>query len=201
MYRSGRTIQARRNGERMTATGSTTATIWDIDTAHSNVEFSVKHMMISTVKGQFSDVEGTIKWDGQNFESASVDARIDTSTITTFNEMRDNHLRTNDFFNAEKWPNLTFKSNRIEPNGDGEFKIHGELTIRDITKPVVLDTEFEGIMEKDAFGKRRAAFTATTEVNRKEFDINWNGAIEGGGVVVGDKVKVTLHIAAVQQDL
>ena len=185
----------------MTATGTTTTTVWDIDTAHSNVEFSVKHMMISTVKGQFSDVEGTIKWDGQSFENAAVDARIDTSTITTFNDMRDEHLRTNDFFNADDWPNITFKSNRVEPAGDGEFKIHGDLTIRDVTKPVVLDTDFDGIMEKDAFGKRRSAFTATTEINRKDFGVNWNGAIEGGGVVVGDKVKITLNIAAVQQDV
>lgn len=185
----------------MTATDTSTKTAtWDIDAAHSNVEFSVKHMMISTVKGQFSDVEGAIQWDGQNFENAAVNARIDTSTITTFNEMRDNHLRNNDFFDSEQWSDITFASNRIEPAGDGEFKVHGDLTIRDITRPVVLDTEFDGIMERDAFGKRRSAFTATTEVNRKDFGVNWNGAIEGGGVVVGDKVKITLHIAAVQRD-
>jgi polyisoprenoid-binding protein YceI len=178
-------------------TNPQTATTWAIDTAHSNVEFSVKHMMISTVKGMFQQVEGTINWDGQNFESANVEARIDSSSITTFNEMRDNHLRTNDFFNAEQWPDMTFKSTRIEPDGDSEFKLHGDLTIRGETRPVVLDAEFEGLMEKDAFGKRRAAFTAETSINRKDFGINWNGAIESGGVVVGDKVKVTLHIAAV----
>jgi polyisoprenoid-binding protein YceI len=173
-------------------------TTWAIDPAHSNVEFSVKHMMISTVKGMFQTVEGTIQWDGKNFGAATVDARIDSSSITTFNEMRDNHLKTNDFFNAEQWPDMTFRSTRIEPKGDSEFKVHGELTIRDVTRPVVLDTEFEGLMEKDAFGKRRAAFTATTDVNRKDFGVNWNGTIEAGGVVVGDKVKVTLNIAAVQ---
>jgi len=175
-------------------------TIWAIDAAHSNVEFRVKHMMISTVKGAFQTVEGTITWDGQHFETANVRARIDTGSITTYNEMRDNHLRTNDFFNAEQWPDITFESTRVEPDGDNAFKVYGNLTIRDVTKPVVLDTEFDGLMEKDAFGKRRAAFTAETEINRKEFGIVWNGAIEGGGVVVGDKVKVTLHIAAVQQD-
>jgi polyisoprenoid-binding protein YceI len=176
------------------------ATTWAIDSVHSNVEFAVKHMMISTVKGQFSEVDGTIQWDGQNFENASVSARIDASSITTFNEMRDNHLRTGDFFNAEQWPDLYFESTRIEPSGDDEFKVHGNLTIRDVTRPVVLDTEFDGLVEKDAFGKARAAFTATTSINRKDFGINWNGAIEGGGVVVGDKVKITLHIAAVRQD-
>ncbi len=176
-----------------------TATTWAIDSAHSNVEFSVKHMMISTVKGMFQHVEGTIQWDGQNVESASVNARIDSSSITTFNEMRDNHLRTNDFFNAEQWPDITFKSTRVEQDGD-DIKVYGDLTIRDVTRPVVLDTEFEGLVEKDAFGKRRAAFTATTEINRKDFGVNWNAALETGGVAVSDKVKVTLHIAAVRQD-
>ena len=188
-------------GERVSAQTSPRTgvmTTWAIDSVHSNVEFSVKHMMISTVKGMFQHVEGTVEWDGQNFETATVDARIDSSTITTFNEQRDNHLRTNDFFNAEQWPDMTFRSTRIEPDDEDEFKIHGDLTIRDATRPVVLDTEFEGLMEQDAFGKRRAAFTAETSINRSEFGINWNGAIEAGGVVVGDKVKVTLNIAAVQ---
>ena len=181
----------------MSAT-STRTTAWAVDSAHSNVEFSVKHMMISTVKGSFQNVEGEATWDGQSFETASVEARIDSSSITTYNEMRDNHLRTNDFFDAEQWPAIVFKSTRVEPDGDDEFKMHGDLTIREVSKPVVLNVEFDGLMEKDAFGKRRAAFTATTDISRKEFGVNWNGAIEGGGVVVGDKVKVTLHIAVVQ---
>jgi polyisoprenoid-binding protein YceI len=112
--------------------------------------------------------------------------------------MRDNHLRTNDFFNADQWPDMTFASTRVESKGDDEFTLHGDLTIRDVTRPVDLDVEFNGLMEKDAFGKRRAAFTATTDINRKDFGINWTGAIESGGVVVGDKVKVTLNIAIVQ---
>ncbi len=174
-------------------------TVWEIDSAHSNVEFSVKHMMISTVKGQFQEVEGTVWWDERNPENSRVSARINSRSITTFNEQRDAHLRTNDFFNAEQWPDITFRSTRVERVGDDRFKVYGELTIRDVTKPVVLDTEFEGILEKDAFGKRRAAFTATTEINRKDFGVNWNGVIESGGVVVGDKVKVTLHIAAVRE--
>jgi polyisoprenoid-binding protein YceI len=174
------------------------ATTWAIDSVHSNVEFAVKHMMISTVKGQFSDVEGTLEWDGENFETASVSARIDTSSVTTFNEMRDNHLRTNDFFNAEQWPDITFQSTRIEVTGDDELKIHGDLTIRDITRPVVLDTEFDGLLAQDAFGKARAAFTATAQINRKDYGVNWNQALEAGGIAVSDKVKITLHIAAVR---
>ena len=182
----------------MTATRTRTTT-WAIDSAHSIAEFSVKHMMISTVKGSFQKVEGEVTWDGENFDTAAVDAKIDSASLTTYNEMRDNHLRTNDFFDAETWPAIAFKSTRVEPAGDDELKMHGDLTIRDVTKPVELDIEYEGLMEKDAFGQRRAAFTATTTINRKDFGVNWNGAIEGGGVVVGDKVKVTLHIAIVQE--
>ncbi len=182
----------------MSVSPTQTTTTWSIDSAHSTVEFSVKHMMISTVKGQFGAVEGTIEFDPANPASASVDARIDTSTITTHNEMRDNHLRTNDFFNAEEFRYITFKSTSVEPKGDNEFLVHGDLTIRDVTKPITLDAVLEGVMEKDAFGKRRVAFSATTTINRKDFGVNWNGAIEGGGVVVADKVKVELNIAAVQ---
>lgn len=181
----------------MTASPSTATTTWTIDAAHSTVEFSVKHMMISTVKGQFGAVEGKIWMDEANPANSRAEAKIDAQTITTHNEMRDNHLRTNDFFNAEEFRYITFKSTKVEPKGD-EFKVYGDLTIRDVTKPVVLDVELDGIMEKDAFGKRRAAFSATTSINRKEFGVNWNGAIEGGGVVVGDKVKIELHIAATQ---
>lgn len=186
--------------ETVQRTGTGLGTVWAIDTAHSSVEFSVKHMMISTVKGAFQHVEGTITWDGHDFETAQVRARIDTGSITTHNEQRDQHLRTNDFFNAEQWPDIVFESTRVEQHGDDEFKVYGNLTVRDATRPVVLDTEFDGLVEKDAFGKRRAGFTATTDINRKDFGINWNAALETGGVLVGDKVKITLHIAAVQQD-
>ena len=182
-----------------TSATTTATTTWAIDSAHSNVEFSVKHMMISTVKGQFSTVTGTLEFDPARPETASVDASIDTASVTTFNQMRDNHLRTNDFFNAEQWPAITFKSTKVEPAGEDRFRIFGDLTIRDTTKPVVLDAELDGIVAKDAFGKRRAAFTATTEINRKEFGVNWNAVVEGVGVTVSDRVKITLHIAAVQE--
>lgn len=174
-------------------------TVWEIDSAHSNVEFSVRHMMISTVKGQFQEVEGTIWWDEQDPVNSRVSARIDSKSITTFNEQRDQHLLTDDFFGADKWSDLVFESNRIEQVDDNRYNIHGDLTIRDVTKPVVLDTELEGIMDKDAFGNRRAAFTATTKINRKDFGVNWNGVIESGGVVVGDDVNITLHVALVQR--
>ena len=182
----------------MSVSPTQTTTTWNIDTAHSTVEFSVKHMMISTVKGQFGAVEGTVELDPANLASASVDARIDTSTITTHNEMRDNHLRTNDFFNAEDFRYITFKSTSIEPKGDDEFKIHGDLTIRDATKPVTLDAVLDGIMEKDAFGKRRAAFSASTSINRKDFDVTFNIPLDGGKLLIGDKVDITLAVEAVK---
>ena len=174
------------------------ATEWAIDSAHSNVEFSVKHMMISTVKGQFSGVEGTVHWSGNGFDAATLDAQIDTASITTYNEMRDNHLRANDFFNADEWPAITFKSDRIQPTGDDAFDVYGDLTIRGITKPVVLAAEFDGMVDKDAFGKARSAFSATTEISRKEFGVSWNQALETGGFLVGDNVKVSLNVALVR---
>jgi polyisoprenoid-binding protein YceI len=183
----------------MTNTTQTAVKTWAIDSVHSNVEFSVKHMMISTVKGQFSELEGAINFDQNDPGSSYVEASIDTASITTFNEQRDQHLRTNDFFNAEEHRTITFKSNQVETVNENRFEVHGDLTIRDVTKPVVLDTEYEGHIV-DAFGQNRVSFTATTEISRSEFGVNWNAALETGGVVVGDKVKITLYIAAVLQD-
>lgn len=171
---------------------------WTIDAAHSSVGFSVKHMMISTVRGQFGQVEGTIQFDPAQPESAAVTARIATDSVTTFNESRDAHLRSNDFFNAEQYPFITFQSTKVEAAGEDRFRVYGDLTIRDVTQPVVLDAEYEGQI-RDAYGMQRAAFTATTEISRKAFGVTWNAAIEGGGVAVGDTVKITLHIAAVRE--
>lgn len=170
---------------------------WKIDSNHSNVDFSVKHMIVSTVKGSFQEFEGEVQWDGQNFETASVEARIDTASITTYNEMRDNHLRTNDFFNSEQWPNAIFKSTGVKVDDDDEFTLLGELTIRDVTLPVELDVEFDGLIEKDGYGGRRAAFTGKTTIDRKAFGVNWNGVIEGVGVAVSEKVKLELSLAIV----
>lgn len=179
----------------MTTTATTTGT-WTIDSAHSVAEFSVKHMMVSTVKGRFREVEGALSIDEERPERSSVSATIAAGSIDTGVEMRDNHLRSADFFEAETYPALTFRSTSVERVDDERWRIAGELTIRDVTRPVVLETEFEGQI-RDAYGKQRAAFTATTQINRKDFGLNWNGAIEAGGVVVGDRVKIELHIAAV----
>jgi len=172
---------------------------WTIDPVHSIAEFAVKHMMVSTVKGRFRSMEGTILIDEANPTASRVTASIDVASIDTAEPQRDAHLRSDDFFNAEKFPKITFRSTRVERVDDTHWKVIGDLTIRDITKEVVLDTEYEGQI-RDAFGKQRAAFTAETNLNRKEFGLNWNGIIETGGVIVGDRVRVILNIAAVRQD-
>ncbi len=185
--------------EKEMTTTSTAVNTWDIDPVHSNAEFAVKHMMVSTVKGRFRSLKGTIQLDETNPAASSVSAVIDTASVETGDSNRDNHLRSDDFFNAERFPQIIFQSKRIEKLSDEKWRITGELTIRDVTKEVVLETEFEGQI-KDAYGKQRAAFAAETAVSRKEFGLNWNGLIETGGVIVGDKVKVALNVAAVRRE-
>ena len=180
-------------------TATTAVSTWVIDPSHSIAEFAVKHMMVSTVKGRFRSLEGVLTIDEANPANSSVTAAIDVASIDTGEPQRDAHLRSDDFFNAEQFPRLTFRSTRVERKSDEEWKVTGDLTIRDVTRPVTLDTEFEGQVT-DAYGKRRAAFTATTDFSRKAFGLKWNALLETGGAVVGDKVKVTLHIAAVRQD-
>ena len=170
---------------------------WTIDGAHSIAEFAVKHMMVSTVKGRFRTLRGTIELDEQEPERSSVEAEIETASIDTGVEQRDAHLRSDDFFSAERFPLITFRSTRVERVDDDRWRVIGDLTVRGITKEVVLDTEFEG-EGIDAYGQRRAAFTATTTINRRDFGLNWNGVIEAVGVVVQDWVKITLHIASVR---
>jgi polyisoprenoid-binding protein YceI len=181
----------------MSAEAAVETRTWKIDSAHSMVDFSVKHMIVSTVKGSFQKVEGEVQWDGKNFETASVEARIDTASVTTYNEMRDNHLRTNDFFNSEQWPVAVFKSTGVKVEDDDEFILYGDLTIRDVTRPIELEVEFDGLIEKDGYGGRRAGFTAKTTINRNDFGVTWNGVIEGVGVAVSEKVKLELNLALV----
>ncbi len=171
---------------------------WQLDPAHSSVEFSVKHMMMTTVRGRFKDVTATLTGDRDHPQAAGVEATIDAASIDTGVADRDAHLRGPDFFNAEQYPTATFRSTRVEPVDDEHAKIYGELTIRDVTRPVVLDVEYEG-QGKDAYGNQRAGFTATTTINRLEYGLKWNPLLETGGAVVSDRVKLTLHIAAVKQ--
>jgi polyisoprenoid-binding protein YceI len=172
---------------------------WVIDPVHSSVEFAVKHMMVATAKGRFTGVAGTIQLDPANPAAASVEATVDLTTVDTGNAQRDAHLRTDDFFHAEKFASATFRSTRVEVIDDETAKVYGDLTIRDVTKEVVLDVEFEG-HGQDAYGKHRAGFTAQTAFNRLDYGIKWNPALETGGFAVSNRVKLTMHIAAVRQD-
>lgn len=178
-------------------TAQTAVSTWNIDASHSIAEFAVKHMMISTVKGRFATLQGAIEIDEANPLASSVTASIDVASIDTKDEQRDAHLRSDDFFNAEKFPKITFASKRVERVDAENYRMVGDLTIRDVTKEVVLDTEFEGQVA-DPWGNQRAGFTAATQVSRGDFGVNFNGLLETGGVIVSDKVKITLHIEAVR---
>lgn len=182
----------------MTAATQTTTSTWTIDPTHSIAEFAVKHFVITTVKGRFRDLDGKLEIDEANPENSSVVANIQVASVDTNVADRDAHLRSDDFFNAEQYPLITFQSTRVERISDERYKIQGDLTVRDSTRPVELELEFEGEVD-DPWGNHRAAFTATTQISRKEFGVKWNQALETGGAVVSDNVKITLHIEAIRQ--
>lgn len=167
---------------------------WTIDADHSEVAFSVRHMMLSKVRGRFSTFSGTIT-TGATPQDSMVQAEISLESISTGNEQRDAHLRSPDFFGTDENPAMTFTSTEVRPDGDN-WVIVGDLTLKGVTKSVELATELLGI-GPDAYGGTRAGFTATTSINRQDFGVTWNAAIEGGGVVVGDKVEIHLDIQAV----
>jgi polyisoprenoid-binding protein YceI len=170
---------------------------WTLDPAHSQVEFAVKHMMVTTVRGQFRKFTAEVDFDEAHPEKSSVVAHIDTSSIDTGQEARDAHLRSADFFDAEKNPEITFRSTRIETSGDG-YKILGDLTIHGETKPVTLDAEIGGVVP-NLQGGRRAAFGATTKISRKAWGLSWNVALESGGFLVSDEIKISIDLAVLQQ--
>jgi polyisoprenoid-binding protein YceI len=178
-------------------TTQTAVRTWNIDASHSIAEFAVKHMMVSTVKGRFASLKGAVQVDDENPLLSSVAATIDVASITTNDEARDAHLRSDDFFNAEKFPEIVFVSKRVERVNAENYRVVGDLTIRDVTKEVVLDTEFEGQVH-DPYGNERAGFTATTQISRGDYGVNFNGLLETGGVIVSDKVKITLHVELIQ---
>jgi polyisoprenoid-binding protein YceI len=180
----------------MTATQTQVGT-WRIDPAHSIAEFAVKHLMVSTVKGRFKELEGRIHLDEAWPENSSVEARIPVASIDTGIADRDAHLRSDDFFNAERYPYITFKSTRVERVSDGDWRVAGDLTIRDITQPVVLETEFDGRSTGPA--GEVVAFTAEASLSRKDFGLKWNAVLESGTVVVGDRVRITLNIEAIRE--
>ncbi len=172
---------------------------WQLDPAHSSANFSVRHMMIAKVHGSFEKLTGSLEFDPEKLADSKVDAVIDTSSITTRESQRDAHLKSPDFFNVESFPNMTFKSNRIEKSGEGKYKVHGDLTIRDVTKPVILDVDGPSQEMKDPWGNMRIGASGSTRINRKDFGLNWNTALETGGFLVGDEVTITIDAQFVKQ--
>lgn len=169
---------------------------WKIDPAHSSAEFAARHLMISTVRGGFRNVTGTINFDPDNIENSSVEAVIDVNEMSSTGiPDRDNHLKSADFLDAEKYPTITFKSTKIEKKSDNEARITGDLTIRGVTRPVTLNAELAGVVT-NPWGQKVAGFSATTVINREDFGLTWNMVIEGGGVMVGKEIKITLEVEA-----
>jgi polyisoprenoid-binding protein YceI len=174
-----------------TATATTT---WNIDPAHSVAEFKVKHMMISNVKGQFAKVSGVLTLDESDLTNSRVETLIEAASLETRDAQRDTHLKSADFFDVEKFPTLTFKSTRINLVRDGELAVEGNLTIRGVARKVLFSVEGPTPPAKDPWGNTRVAVSATTKINRKDFGLTWNAALETGGILVGDEVIITLDV-------
>lgn len=164
-----------------------------IDSAHSGANFSVKHMMVSNVRGAFSKVTGSANIDEKDITKSTVEAVIDATTVNTNEPKRDEHLRSADFFDTEKYPTITFKSTKVEKAGEN-LKVTGNLTLHGVTKPVVLDVEGFTTEAKDPWGNTKRGGTATTKINRKDFGLGWNSVLETGGVAVGEEVAITLDL-------
>ena len=162
-----------------------------IDEVHTHIGFSVKHMMVSTVRGQFRQYRGTVHIDPSDFASSTIEGEVDVASIDTGNTQRDDHLRTNDFFDAPSHPKITFKSTRIEPKGDAEYVVHGDLTIRGVTRPVAFEVEFHGT-SKNPWGKTVTGLSARGTINRRDFGVSYNALLEAGGVAVSEKVKLEI---------
>lgn len=172
---------------------------WQIDNAHSEIGFKVRHMMISNVRGQFQTFGGSVELDEANPVNSSVEVEIDAASISTHQADRDAHLRSPDFLNAEEYPTIKFKSTRVEQTGKNTGKLHGNLTIRDVTKPVTLDVEYHGQHPSPLGPMLAAGFSAETTINRKEWGLTWNVPIETGGVLVGEEIKIGIELELLKQ--
>src|SRR5262245_6846909 len=178
---------------------ATSAAAWTIDPAHTNVQFSVRHMMLSNVSGEFGKVSGTIQGEQTAPATAVIEASIDATSINTREPKRDEHLKSPDFLDVAQYPTITFKSRKIDAAGAGGFKVTGDLTLHGVTKEVVLDVSDVTPPIKDPMGKTRAGAHATTKINRKDYGINWSKAMDNGGLMVGDDVAITIDVEATQQ--
>lgn len=169
---------------------------WGIDAAHTSVEFAVKHLMLATVKGRFGQVAGSVELTGEDLASARIEVVIDVASIDTRAEQRDAHLRSPDFFDVANYPEMRFVSRRVEPRGEDGYRVTGDLTIRDVTRQLVLDATFEG-RGRDPWGGTRMAFNATGKLDRRDYGLTWNQALEAGGVVVGENIKLSIDVELV----
>ena len=171
---------------------------WMIDPSHSEVTFTARHMMITNVRGRFEKFSGTVQFNEADPAKSSVDVQIDVNSISTNDAKRDGHLKSPDFFDAEKYPYMTFKSKRIEVKDENHARIYGDLNIKDIAREVALDTEYIG-QSKSPWGTTAAGFNAMTRVNRKDWNLNWNVALETGGVLVGEEIRINIELELVKQ--
>jgi polyisoprenoid-binding protein YceI len=169
---------------------------WDFDPAHSSVEFTVRHMLVSKVRGRFTKWTGNLEIDEQDLGRSRVGVEIDVASVDTHEPQRDAHLRSGDFFEAEKHPRIVFKSKRVEEKDKDHLTVTGDLTIRGVTREVVLDVERGGVVAKDPWGKRRAGFTATAKINRKDFGVSYNQVLDQGGLALGEEVAIAIEIEA-----
>jgi polyisoprenoid-binding protein YceI len=182
----------------LTVPGHAATSAWQIDPNHSSAQFAVRHLAISTVRGAFTKVSGTVQWDDTDITKSVVDVTIDAGSVDTRVEGRDKDLRSDHFFDVTKYPTITFKSKKVEQAGAGKLKITGDLTIHGTTKEVVLDVDGPTPAVKDPWGNQRMAATATTKVNRQDFGVKWNATMDNGGVVVGDDVNITIDVEMVK---
>lgn len=180
------------------STANTTLTRWAIDTAHSEILFKVRHMMVSTVTGAFNEFEGFVSSEQEDFTNAEINFSALVSSIDTKNEQRDEHLKSDDFFNAEAFPKMTFSSKSFEKQTDGSYLLTGDLTIRDNTREVALTTYYHG-SAVDPYGQTKAGFEISGKINRKDFGLKWGAVTEAGGVVVSDEVRLELNVQLTKQ--
>ena len=171
---------------------------WIIDPAHAQVAFSVRHMMLMNVRGRFEKFGGIVEFDEKNPSQTQVDVQIEAASINTNEPQRDGHLRSPDFFNADEYPYMTFKSQRVELLSPEKAHLYGDMTIRDVTRPVVMDVEYLG-QSKSPWGKTSAGFSASTKISRKDWNLNWNVALESGGWLVGDEIAINIELELIKQ--
>ncbi|HYI76542.1 MAG TPA: YceI family protein [Chryseolinea sp.] len=179
-------------------TATETKTKWTLDPAHSEIGFKVKHMMITNVSGSFEKFDAKVETDDKDFATAKIEFTADINSITTANKDRDTHLKSPDFFDGVTYPQLKFVSTKLEKKDEENYILHGDLTIRDVTKPVKFNVEFGGI-GKDPWGNEKAGFTITGKINRTDFRLNWNAALETGGVLVAEEVRLQAEVQLIKQ--